>query len=161
VRQVKLLLVASLLISVFAMPVAAAATIKDGQKCSPVGASFKQSGFTFVCTKVNGKAVWKKKTVTKPSTQISSKSFSLESISFSDDYGISQGSARVKNTSTRTKSGLMTITIFKADGKSVYSTMIGSVQGVLRGEVVTVQFVGTGDLPVGTFKYSFQVDMEY
>jgi hypothetical protein len=55
----------------------------------------------------------------------------------------------------------MTITIFKSDGKSVYSTMIGSAQGVLPGEVVTVQFVGTGDLPEGTFKYSFQVDMEY
>ena len=160
-KQIKFLLVTSLLISIFAMPTAAAATIKDGQKCSPVGASFKQSGSTFVCTKVAGKAVWKKKTATKPATQISNKSFSLESITFSDEYVLGQGSARVKNTSTRTRTGVMTITIFKSDGKSVYSTMIGSAQGVLPGEVVTVQFVGTGDLPEGTFKYSFQVDMEY
>ena len=160
-KQVKLLLVASLLFSVFPTPSAVAATIKDGQKCSPVGASFKQNGSTFVCTKVAGKAVWKKKAATKPSTQISNKSFSLESISFSDEYGIAQGSARVKNISSRTKTAVMTITIFKSDGKSVYSTMIGSAEGVRSGEVVTVQFVGTGGLPEGTFKYSFQVDMEY
>ena len=160
-KRVKLLLVMTLLISVFAIPSAVAATIKDGQKCSPTGASFKQSGSTFVCRKVAGKSVWKKKSATKPSTQISNKSFSLESVSFSDDYGIAQGSARVKNISTRTKTGVMTITIFKSDGKSVYSTMIGSAEGVLPGEVVTVQFVGTGGLPNGTFKYSFQVDMEY
>lgn len=160
-KKTKVIVVISLLISVFAVPTAVAATIKAGQKCSPAGASFKQSGTTFVCTKLAGKAVWKKKNVTKPSTQISNKSFSLESISFSDEYGIAQGSARIKNTSTRTKTGVMTITIFMSDGKSVYSTMLGSAQGVLPGEVVTVQFVGTGGLPEGTFKYSFQVDMEY
>jgi hypothetical protein len=160
-KQVRFFVVVSLLISVFAAPGAVAAAIKDGQKCSPVGASFKQSGSTFICTKVSGKAVWKKKVAKKPTTQISNKSFGLEGISFSDEYGIAQGSARVKNISSRTKTGVMTITIFKSDGKSVHSTMIGSAQGVLPGEVVTVQFVGTGSLPDGTFKYSFQVDMEY
>jgi len=161
VKNVKLLVVASLLISIFALPPAVAATIKDGQMCSPAGASFKQSGSTFICTKVSGKLVWKKKTAPKPSSQTSDKSFSIESISFSNEYGIAQGSARIKNTSTKTRTGVMTLTIFKSDGKSIHSTMIGSATGVPPGKVVTVQFIGTGDLPSGTFKYSFQVDMEY
>ena len=156
-----LLVVATLLISIFAFPPAVAATVKDGQKCSPAGASFKQSGSTFICTKVSGKLVWKKKAAPKPSSQTSDKSFSVESISFSTEYGIAQGSARVKNISTKTRTGVMTLTIFKSDGKSIHSTMIGSATGVLPGKVVTVQFIGTGDLPSGTFKYSFQVDMEY
>ena len=160
-KNVKLLVVATLLISIFAFPPAVAATVKDGQKCSPAGASFKQSGSTFICTKVSGKLVWKKKTAPKPSLQTSDKSFSVESISFSTEYGIAQGSARVKNISTKTRTGVMTLTIFKSDGKSIHSTMIGSATGVLPGKVVTVQFIGTGDLPSGTFIYSFQVDMEY
>ena len=156
----KNLLVAVLVITLLNLNSAVAVTIKEGQKCSPAGATFKQSASTFVCTKSAGKTVWKKKVATKPTTQLSNKSFILESVSFSDEYGMAQAKARIKNSSSKTKTGVMTITIFKSDGKTIFTTMIGSAQEVLPGEVVTVQFVGSGELPSGGFKYSFQVDME-
>ena len=55
----------------------------------------------------------------------------------------------------------MTITIFKSDGNSIFMTLMGSAQDVKPGETVTVQFVGSGALPTGTFKYNFQVDAEF
>lgn len=36
-----------------------AATIKNGDACSPVGATFKQSGVNFKCTKSGSTSVWK------------------------------------------------------------------------------------------------------
>ena len=159
-KKIKVVLAVLLTISLIPISASQAAVIKDGQKCSPVGSTFKMGSSTFVCTKVSGKSVWKKKVATKTTTQISNKSFSLESVTFSSEYGFSEAVARIKNSSSKTKTGVMTITIFKSDGKSVFTTLMGSAQGVLPGEVVTVQFVGTDDLPSGTFKYSFQVDME-
>jgi len=38
-----------------------AASIKNGDPCSPVGATFKQSGVTFVCSKSGSAGVWKSK----------------------------------------------------------------------------------------------------
>ena len=38
-----------------------AASIKNGDPCSPVGATYKQSGVTYVCTKAGSAGVWKSK----------------------------------------------------------------------------------------------------
>jgi len=38
-----------------------AASVKNGDPCSPVGATFKQSGVTFVCTKSGSSGIWKSK----------------------------------------------------------------------------------------------------
>jgi len=45
-----------------------AATIKNGDACSPVGATFKQSGVNFKCTKSGSTSVWKsqKKSTSSP-----------------------------------------------------------------------------------------------
>jgi hypothetical protein len=43
-----------------------AAPIKNGDTCSPQGATFKQSGTEFVCTKSGSKAVWKSKKKATP-----------------------------------------------------------------------------------------------
>jgi hypothetical protein len=39
-----------------------AASIKEGDLCTPVGATFKQGAITFVCTKIASEGVWKSKT---------------------------------------------------------------------------------------------------
>jgi hypothetical protein len=43
-----------------------AAPIKNGDACSPQGATFKQSGTEFVCTKSGSKSVWKSKKKATP-----------------------------------------------------------------------------------------------
>jgi len=43
-----------------------AAPIKNGDTCSPEGATFKQSGTEFVCTKSGSKVVWKSKKKATP-----------------------------------------------------------------------------------------------
>lgn len=43
-----------------------AATIKNGDACSPVGATFKQGTTEFVCTKSDSKVVWKSKKKASP-----------------------------------------------------------------------------------------------
>jgi hypothetical protein len=42
------------------------APIKNGDTCSPEGATFKQSGTEFVCTKSGSKVVWKSKKKATP-----------------------------------------------------------------------------------------------
>ena len=37
------------------------ASIKEGDRCSPVGARFNQSGVTFICSKLGNSGVWKSK----------------------------------------------------------------------------------------------------
>lgn len=44
-----------------------AASVTDGQACSPAGATFKQGATTFKCTKVGTETLWKK-TVKKTSS---------------------------------------------------------------------------------------------
>ena len=58
-------------LAIFGMAPATANSIKNGDPCSPVGASFKQSGSTFVCTKSANGGVWKakKKASPKPTTE--------------------------------------------------------------------------------------------
>jgi len=44
-----------------------AAAVKNGDVCSPIGATFKQSSTKFVCTKSGSKAVWKSANKASPS----------------------------------------------------------------------------------------------
>jgi hypothetical protein len=44
-----------------------AATVKNGDACSPAGATFKQGATEFVCTKSGSKVVWKSKKKASPS----------------------------------------------------------------------------------------------
>jgi hypothetical protein len=48
-------------VTLFGLMPASAATVKNGDPCSPVGANFKQSDVTFVCTKSGDAGVWKSK----------------------------------------------------------------------------------------------------
>jgi hypothetical protein len=140
------------------------AAIKNGDACSPAGATFKQGATTFTCTQSGKKAAWKaaapavKKT---SSSALTSKSFRLDSSKFSSDYGVASATARITNIAKSSKSAIFTITIFESDGKSVATTLTGSAMGISPGSTTTVQFVGMGDLPKGAFTYGFQVDMEY
>jgi hypothetical protein len=63
------LLVSSLLITAVqvSMITTWAATIKNGDACSPAGATFKQGATEFVCTKSGSKVVWKSKKKASPS----------------------------------------------------------------------------------------------
>ena len=63
------LLVSSLLITgvQVSMTTTWAATIKNGDACSPAGATFKQGATEFVCTKSGSKVVWKSKKKASPS----------------------------------------------------------------------------------------------
>ena len=63
------LLVSSLLITGVQVSMATtwAATIKNGDACSPAGATFKQGATEFVCTKSGSKVVWKSKKKASPS----------------------------------------------------------------------------------------------
>jgi hypothetical protein len=46
-----------------------AAAIKNGDACSPEGATFKQSSTEFVCTKSGSKTVWKSKPKATPTAE--------------------------------------------------------------------------------------------
>jgi hypothetical protein len=62
------LLVSSLLITgvQVSMTTTWAGTIKNGDACSPAGATFKQGTTEFVCTKSGSKVVWKSKKKASP-----------------------------------------------------------------------------------------------
>jgi hypothetical protein len=56
----------------------------------------------------------------------------------------------------------MNVSIFASDGKTVAVSMFGIVNEVGPGQTVTVTFMSvSGELPNGSFKYSFQVDTEF
>jgi hypothetical protein len=48
-------------VTLFGLMSASAATVKNGDPCSPVGATFKQTGVVFVCEKSGDAGVWKSK----------------------------------------------------------------------------------------------------
>lgn len=48
-----------IVLGLFATPYANAAAVKNGDTCSPVGATFKQGATKFVCTKSGNSGVWK------------------------------------------------------------------------------------------------------
>ena len=60
-------------LAIFGVAPATANSIKSGDPCSPVGATFKQSGTTFTCTKAADGGVWKakKKAAAKPTAEAS------------------------------------------------------------------------------------------
>lgn len=62
------LIVTCLLVSALQVGVTStwAATIKNGDTCSPEGATFKQATTEFVCTKSGSKVVWKSKKKASP-----------------------------------------------------------------------------------------------
>ncbi len=69
----KAYLATSILIAALVVPSGyahAAAKIKDGDACSPVGATYKQGATNFTCTKKGSGGVWKtqKKATTAPET---------------------------------------------------------------------------------------------
>jgi len=135
-----------------------------GTKCSKAGQTTTVNGEKLTCSLIWVSA--KPKTSTAPSTPTSnslqSKSFRLESVSFNNDLGGGGAEARVKNTSNRKKTAVMTITIFKSDGKTIALTLNGTANEVAPGETITVSFFTIGgDLPSGQFKYAFQVTAEF
>jgi hypothetical protein len=48
-------------VTLFGLMPASAVTVKNGDPCSPVGATFKQSGVVFACEKSGDAGVWKSK----------------------------------------------------------------------------------------------------
>ena len=135
-----------------------------GTKCPKVGQTTTVNGEKLTCS-----LIWvanKPKTSATPtppaSNSLQSKSFRLESVSFNNDLGGGGAEARVKNTSKYKKTAVMTITIFKSDGKTIALTLNGSANEVAPGETVTVSFFSIGgDLPSEQFKYAFQVTAEF
>jgi hypothetical protein len=84
------LLVSSLLITgvQVSMTTTWAATIKNGDACSPAGATFKQGATEFVCTKSGSKVVWKsKKKADRPSKEAFSSALQI----FPAESGFSPG----------------------------------------------------------------------
>jgi hypothetical protein len=76
--------------------------------------------------------------------------------------GSAGASARVTNISKNKRTATMNVSIFASDGKTVAVSMFGIVNEVGPGQTVTVTFMSvSGELPNGTFKYSFQVDTEF
>ena len=67
-RVLAKLMVTCLLISSVQLGMATtwAATVKNGDACSPEGATFKQGTTEFVCTKTGSKVVWKSKKKASP-----------------------------------------------------------------------------------------------
>lgn len=63
----KLMVTCLLILSVqLGMATTWAATVKNGDACSPEGATFKQGTTEFVCTKTGSKVVWKSKKKASP-----------------------------------------------------------------------------------------------
>ena len=135
-----------------------------GTKCSKAGQTTTVNGVKLTCSLVwvANKPKSTSAPTTPPNNSMQSKSFRLESVSFNNDLGGGGAEARVKNTSKFKKTAVMTITIFKSDGKTIALTLSGSANEVAPGETVTVSFFTIGgDLPSGQFKYAFQVSAEF
>ena len=138
-----------------------------GSKCPKVGQTSSNNGQKLTCSLTwvkSGSAttsVAPSKSASKSNAQ-QSKSFRLDSISFKSEFGSAGATARVTNSSKKTKSASMNISIFASDGKTVAVSMMGIVNAVGPGDTVTVEFMSiSGELPDGAFKYSFQVDLEF
>ena len=161
------IMVAVVATTAFSLGSIAFAANNPGSKCTKVGQTTTANGQKLTCS-----LVWVASGSTKPSVTpskspdvsnaLQSKSFRLESISFNSDLGSAGATARVLNTSRNTRTATMNVSIFASDGKTVAVNMFGVVNAVGPGQTVTVTFMSiSGELPDGTFKYSFQVDTEY
>jgi hypothetical protein len=138
-----------------------------GSKCTKIGQTSSVNGQKLTCSLIwvaSGSAaptVTPSKSSAK-SNSIQSKSFRLDSISFNSELGSAGASARVTNISKNKLTATMNVSIFASDGKTVAVSMFGIVNEVGPGQTVTVTFMSvSGELPNGTFKYSFQVDAEF
>ena len=154
-------------ITAFSLGSMAFAANNPGSKCNKVGQTTTANGQKLTCS-----LVWVASGSAKPSVSpskspvtsnaLQSKSFRLESISFNSDLGTAGATARVLNTSRNTRTATLNVSIFASDGKTVAVSMFGVVNAVGPGQTVTVTFMSvSGELPAGTFNYSFQVDAEF
>jgi len=144
----------------------ASAANTAGSACTKAGTTIKVGSSTLRCSLVwvaqgSPTATPTPTQTTQDSGSMQSKSFKLVSIAFNDNGYGGQASARMTNTSNKSKTALFTLTFFAADKKTIAGTMMGSAEKVLPGETVTVNFVGTASLPSGPFTYTFQTDLEY
>jgi hypothetical protein len=143
------------------------AASSPGSKCTKVGQTSNVNGQKLTCSLiwvVSGPVAPSVTPSKSPanSNSIQSKSFRLDSISFNSEFGSAGATARVTNTSKKTRTATMNVSIFASDGKTVAVSMFGVVNEVGPGQTVTVTFLSvSGDLPSGKFKYSFQVDAEF
>ena len=153
--------------AVFSLGSIAFAANSPGSKCTKAGQTSSVNGQKLTCS-----LIWVVSGSNKPSATpskppdksnaLQSKSFRLESISFNSDLGTAGATARVLNTSRNTRTATLNVSIFASDGKTVAVSMFGVVNAVGPGQTVTVTFMSvSGELPAGTFNYSFQVDAEF
>ncbi|HUW87725.1 MAG TPA: hypothetical protein VMW30_05030 [Candidatus Paceibacterota bacterium] len=99
--------------------------------------------------------------ITNNTDPMTDKSFHLVSVNFTNNSGFGGADARITNISDRVKSAIFGLTIFAPDGISVAQSLMGSAEEVQPGQTVTVQFVGTGEVPASQFSYAFQVSTEF
>jgi beta-lactam-binding protein with PASTA domain len=137
------LLVSSLLITgvQVSMTTTWAATIKNGDACSPAGATFKQGATEFVCTKSGSKVVWKSKKKASPSATPEAK-FTMPrvvgmNLQLAQDLLQSKGSYILDQVDHK---GLLRIQVLDSNGKVCKQTpSAGKV--VLASTVVTLSSV--------------------
>jgi hypothetical protein len=163
----KYLIPGLVVIAAFSVGQFAFAATTPGSKCTKVGQTSNVNGQKLTCSLIwvaSGKAVPSATPSKSPakSNSVQSKSFRLESISFNSELGSAGATARVTNISKNKRTATMNVSIFASDGKTVAVSMLGVVNEVGPGQTVTVTFMSvSGELPTGTFKYSFQVDAEF
>jgi hypothetical protein len=95
-----------------------------------------------------------------PPAEASDKHFSVESLQVKDNgLGDIGGIARVTNNSTESLTATFTFTFFQ--GSRIVGTAIGSASAVSPGQTVTVELASTDPMISGSFRYQFQVDVEF
>jgi hypothetical protein len=92
--------------------------------------------------------------------QSQDKGFAISDLQISQDAsGDWYGVGRITNTTTSTRSGTFTITIFRAG--SIVATVGGSVSSLAAGNANTVDFYSTTTYSAGDFTTTFQTDTAY
>ncbi len=74
-------------------------------------------------------------------------------------FGTCPATARVTNTTSEEKSGVVTYTLFRGDEQ--VGTLQGAANAVGAGKTATVQLTSTESCPRGSLRYEFQVDAEF
>ena len=136
----------------------------EGSKCTKAGLVITSGGKKLTCSLVWTAAAptVAPKKAAKKSTLLQDKSFRLETVSFNEDFGSAGAAARVTNISSKTRTAILEITIFKTDGRTIAANLVGNVNAVSPGQTVTVTFMSVnGVLPSGRFQYTFQVSAEF
>ncbi|MEI6407275.1 MAG: hypothetical protein WCO85_07095 [Actinomycetes bacterium] len=150
------------LILVSSEPVFAATS--PGSKCTKLGQIINSGGKQLTCSLIWTTSASKPVQSKTPSKQVTlhDKSFRLESVTFNSSLGSAGGDARVTNISNHSRTAILGITIFASDGKTILVNLVGNANDVSPGQTVTVSFFSAGgDLPSGSFKYTFQVTAEF